>query len=390
MNMLGIIAPVERLSERLRPPIWQRVVDWAVRSRAFLLVVVLPSLIVATYLFLIASNQYESEAHYLVRSVEAPALPGVGVSQALSMVTGASAAQNEAMSVADYLTSHDAVAALRREDSLVQRFHRPDVDPFSRLRTPNPTPEKLLTYYRDQVSVKYNTETGITVLKVHSFRPNDSYELVRKLLQLGEQRVNVLNERSYHDAIAQARGQLSEAEDSLAQAQSQLTAFRQSRADIDPQASGQAQIGLVTAVAEQLAAARTQLSAMQRTIRTSSPQYQAVAARVRALEAQVGAQSGRLTSGSQSIAGHIGGYQSLQLRQQFAAKRYEVAAASLQTAREQALRQQLYVVRIVDANMPVKSTYPQRWRILGTVLFALLLAYSIGWLIVAGVREHSI
>jgi capsular polysaccharide transport system permease protein len=39
--------------------------------------------------------------------------------------------------------------------------------------------------------------------------------------------------------------------------------------------------------------------------------------------------------------------------------------------------------------MPVKSTYPERWRILGTVVVALLLIYSIGWLIVAGVREHA-
>ena len=39
--------------------------------------------------------------------------------------------------------------------------------------------------------------------------------------------------------------------------------------------------------------------------------------------------------------------------------------------------------------MPVKALYPERWRVLATLLIGLLLAYSIGWLIVAGVREHS-
>jgi len=43
----------------------------------------------------------------------------------------------------------------------------------------------------------------------------------------------------------------------------------------------------------------------------------------------------------------------------------------------------------VNPNMPVKALFPERWRILATVLISLLLVYSIGWLIVAGVREHA-
>ena len=66
-----------------------------------------------------------------------------------------------------------------------------------------------------------------------------------------------------------------------------------------------------------------------------------------------------------------------------------MAAASLEKAREQAIQQQLYLQRVVNPNMPVKALYPERGRILGTVLVSLLLIYSIGWLIVAGVREHA-
>ncbi len=46
-------------------------------------------------------------------------------------------------------------------------------------------------------------------------------------------------------------------------------------------------------------------------------------------------------------------------------------------------------MRVGDANMPVKALFPERWRILLTVVVALLLTYSIGWLIAAGVREHA-
>jgi capsular polysaccharide transport system permease protein len=388
MNMHGFMTPADGASAADIGPV-RRILKRVRDRRWFLGIVVLPSLIVALYLFAYASDQYESEAHILVRSASGTISPTSGVGAALSLVTGNVADQNEAMSVADYLTSHDAVTELRRHDRLVERFRKPGVDILSRLHSDDPTPERLLRYYRKQVDVKFNTETGITVVKVHSFTPRDSYEIARRLLEIGEQRVNMLNARSFNDAIANSRRQLAEAEDALALSDSQMTAFRRDRGDIDPQASGQAQLGLVSTLRGQLAMARAQLSTMDGMINRSSPQYQALLARVTALQAQVDAQAGRLVGDRGAIANDISGYQALQLRREFLAKRYEAAAAGLEKAREQALQQQLYLVRIVDANMPVKAMFPERWRILATLVITLLLVYSIGWLIVAGVREHA-
>lgn len=388
MNVHGIIEPAD-LELVARPSRARSAIAWVRRNRALMLVVLLPTLLVGAYLYLVASDQYESEAHFLVHAADTTPQPGIGVNQVLSMATGVSAGQNEAMSVADYLTSHDAVARLRREDALVDRFHRADVDLLSRLWSADPAPERLLSYYRRQVNVEYNTETGITVLTIHGFTPDDAYHLARKLLLLGEQRVNQLNERSYRDAIAVAQDQLAEAERAVTTNGVALTRFRQSRADIDPQVSGQAQVGLVTNLTGQLAAARAQLTATRAAISADSPQVRALEGRVRSLGGELARQSGRLTGSDRTIAGDIGGYEDLKMRQEFLAKRYDAAASALQQARERALRQQLYVVRVVDANMPVKALFPQRFRILATVFVSLMLAYSIGWLIVAGVREHA-
>jgi len=388
MNMHGFMTPADQAPEHEIGPM-ERVWSWLRQRRWFLGAVVLPTLLVGLYLFAYASDQYESEAHFLVRSANGTMTPSTGVSAALNLVTGGSSGQNEAMSVADYLTSHDAVDELRRHDRLVERFRRPGVDILTRLRSDNPPPERLLRYYQKQVHVKFNTETGITVIKVHSFTPQDSYDIARKLMAIGERRVNEMNARSFNDAIANSRRQLAEAETALSISDSQMTAFRRNRNDIDPQATGQAQLGLVSTLTGQLAVGRAQLNAMGGMISTSSPQYQALASHVKALEAQVNAQQGRLAGNGSAIANDISGYQALTLRREFLAKRYEAAAASLEKAREQAQQQQLYLVRVVDANMPVKAMFPERWRILATVLISLLLVYSIGWLIVAGVREHA-
>ena len=145
---------------------------------------------------------------------------------------------------------------------------------------------------------------------------------------------------------------------------------------------------MVSGMTGALSAAKAQLSAMSQLIGTDNPQYLALSQRVRSLERELAAQSGKLTGRGSTIADSLGGYEDLKVRQDFAAKRYEAAAANLEKARETASRQQLYLVRIVEPNLPGRSEYPERGRIVLTVVLGLPLCYGIGWLLVAGVREH--
>lgn len=364
--------------------------DWAKCNRAFLLIVVLPTLIIAAYYYFVAADQYQSEAHFVVRTADAS--PGVssGLGSFLGMTPGISQTRSDALSVNDYLDSQDAVLSLNRRVNLIDRFRRPEADSATRLWDANPTPEALLRYYRKQVSVHFDSDSGITKLQVRTFRPEDSYAIIRQLMLMGEQRVNLLNQRSLTDTLSSARRQLADAETALAAFQVRMTNFRQQRGDIDPEGSGKAQIGLVSTLSIALTQARAQLASMQGIISPSSPQYVATAARVRALSAQVAGQSGRLVVGGDAIAANLGNYEDLKVRQEFAAKRYEAAAANMEKARDQATKQQLYIVRVVEPNLPVKSQFPERGRIVLTVFFSLLITYAIGWLMMAGVKEHSL
>jgi capsular polysaccharide transport system permease protein len=376
---------------RASAPSLARKIERRLRAhRVFLLVVALPTLLVSLYFGLIATNQYEAEAHFIVRSSQdEPAAP-TGLGQVLNFAGPMGEAQSESLSVGDYLSSHDAVAALSRDDQLVQRFRRPEIDFLSRLYPADPQAETLLKYYRRHVNVEYNSETGITTLRVRMFRPEDSYAVIGGLLKLGEHRVNDLNVRIYQETLAVANRQLEDAEGAVAHSQSSITGFRQSNQDIDPNGVGAAQIRLVSDLNGNLAQARAQLASMAGSIKSDSPQYRALTARIQALQAQVGAQTGRMaSSGGRSIATDLGAFESLRMRQDFAAKRYASAAAALEQARDRAMKQELFVLRVVEPNLPQKSNYPKRLTIIATVFFGLLFVYSIGWLIVAGVKEHA-
>jgi capsular polysaccharide transport system permease protein len=388
--MHGTISPELRhpAADTLTPA-GGRMGRWLYRWRAFLVVVVVPTLIVAAYYYLVAADQYESEAHFQVRSNE-PEVPQIGgIGAVLGMAGSQSKAHEDALSVADYLGSHDAVQALQNQIALTSVFQRPEADFFGRYSASDQSSEKLLKFFHRQVEVGTTSDTGITFVRARTFRPADSVRIVDTMLKLGEQRVNSLNARSLEGALAASRRQLREAEADFNTAQVRLTAFRQGRSNIDPQGTGQAQVQLVSRMQAELAMARAQLSAMAAAISTGSPQYQALSAHVRSLATQVAAENSKLTSGENSIAAGLGDYTELQARQQFAGKRYEAAAAAVEEAREQARRQQLYLVRIVNPNMPQQALYPKRAKIVLTFFGTLVLLYALGWLIVAGMREHA-
>jgi capsular polysaccharide transport system permease protein len=373
--------PIRQRRSRLRQVLVRR--GW------FLLFVVLPTVLTAIYYYGIAAKQYESEARFIVRGSQSngPQLSGLG--QILGMSAGLSAAQSEAFSVDDYMNSHDAVSALQKKLDLISMFRRPQADFFARLWWPDPSAETLLRYYRNQVTIKYNEDTGITTIKANTFEPEDSRNLVQAMLSLGEDRVNEFNRRAIEDTIQVAQREVDSAEKRVIAAQQALTTFRMNEQDIDPQKTSTAQLSLINTLQVQLVQARAQLAGMGVSVRPDSPQYVALQNRIHALEGQVATEAARLTGRTGSLAPVLANYEELTLKREFAQTSYTSALTALENARLQAMRQQLFVVDVVRANLPERALFPRRTMMVATVFLALLLTYSIGWLIVAGMKEHA-
>jgi len=358
-------------------------------NRFFIGFVIVPTLIVSAYYVCFASDQYESSADYIVRHAENSST-SEGMGQILGFSLGSSASSSEAYVVQQYLLSHDAVDRLRHEDNLVAMYRRPGVDWISRIWSAAPKPETLLKYYKKHVTLQQDETSGITHLEVHTFRPEDSREIATKLLQMGEEQINHINERTYIDQVANAQRELDEANRQLTEVQAKMTSYRRGTQDIDPADSGKAQVSMVTGLTANLVAARAKLQAMTGVVSPASPQYVAMTRQVRALEAQVNAQAAEMAGPGHSIANRLGDFEQLQVKREQIAKVYAAAAVQLEQARAEAKRKQLYLIRIVSPNMPVKSEFPKRGIIVLEVFASLFFAYAIGWLLWAGVKEHAL
>lgn len=354
--------------------------------KAFVAVVVAPTLLATIYFAGIASPRYVSEAKFVVRSQSQQAPSPLGF--ALQGV-GLSTSQTDAFSVHQYIESRQAIADLQKAMPLRDMLAPRGADPFFRFPRfgEGRTNEDLHNAFTRFLTVGYDSTTGISTLRVEAFSPEDARHIATGLLEGGEDLVNQLNERSSSQAVVDAQRRVSEAEERLASVQAMLATFRNREGLIDPTqtaSEGGELIGRLMSSLAELRAERAQLSAGA----PQSPQLPALDTRILAYERQIAAERAKLVGNTSSLAPKIGAYERLSLDQELAGREVAAARSSLDDARIEARRQQLYLEQVVTPNLPDKATEPKRLLAILSVLLSTLLAYGVGWLIWAGVREH--
>lgn len=363
-----------------RTPPWRRL------PLGLLLVVVLPTLLAAIYFLLIATPRYVSESHFIVRSGSQNQPSSLGV--ALQSV-GLSASQTDAFAVLEYISSRDGLETLQGRFDLPAIYGPAGADPLSRWPRfwEKSSDEGLYKGFRRFMTVGYNGSTGISVLRVEAFRARDAQALNEALLAGGEALINRLNERAAADAIVEAARTRDEAQARVAAAQLALTAFRNREQYLDPTraaAESSQLIGGLLASVAQLKAERSQLAAEA----PNSPQLPVLNARINAFERQIAEERAKIAGQSDSLAPKVATYEELTMQREFADRELAQATARLASAEQEARRQKLYLERIVNPSLPDSPTQPRRWYAVLTVLMSTLLAYGVGWLLWAGVREH--
>jgi capsular polysaccharide transport system permease protein len=351
-------------------------------------IVGLPTLIAGVYYFAIASDLYLSEAKFIIRSPKQVQASGIG---ALLQSTGLGRADDDTAAVQDFITSRDAVRQLEQKNQLREIFNRPEGDFITRFpgilfwRTDF---EALFWRYDHFISVVTDTSTGVTTLAVKAYRPEDSQMLATAVLNYSEQLINELNERARRDALATARGEVERAEQRIAQVQTELTAYRVKQKMLDPKSASSGVLELIGQMNAALANARTQLGELLNNS-PNSPQIPLVKNRIASLDKLIAEERAKLSGAADSVVSTLTEYERLNLQRELAEKALASAFTSLEAARLEAQRQQLYLETIAQPNLADYPLYPKRFVSFFMVLVSCLLVYGIAWLLIASAREHA-
>ncbi len=356
-------------------------------DKTFLITVAIPTLIAGCYFGFIASDRYVSESRFIVRNPQKTVPSGLG---ALLQGTSLARSQDDTYSVHDFILSRDALRELEQKVRFRQEFSDPNIDVFGRFPRldRDASFEALYRYYEDHVAIDYDTASSISVLRVTAFSAKEAYDINDQLLGMGETLVNSLNARARQDLIKTAEAEVHAAEAVSSSAATALSTFRSSHAVFDPEKQGALQLAGITKIEEDLHASELQLAEMER-VAPANPQVGMLQARVDSLRRRLASETARVTGASDSLTAKSAQYDQLVMRNAFAERELAAALSSLETARNEALRKQLYLERLVRPNLPDRALEPRRIRSVFMVFVLGMICWGVLSMVVSSVKEHQ-
>lgn len=361
---------------------------WRMFSPLFWITVVIPTVCAVVYFSVWASDQYISESSFVVRSARNQA--SVGGLGALLQSAGLSRSQDDTYTVQEYIRSRTALNELQQQLP-VRSYYENEGDIFSRF---NPigldnSEEAFYEYYLKRVGVSLDALSGISVLTVQSFKPEESQAVNQALLAKAEHLINQLNQRARRDTVEFAQQSIAVAEERVKESADNLMEYRTKNGIFDLKEQSAVQMGLVSKLQDELIVIQTQLDQV-RAVTPDNPQIPGLKAREQSLRREIAQQMQKISgSGDHSIAAKAAEYQRLYIENELAEKQLAAAISSLEAAKAEADRQQLYLEVISQPNKPDMAQKPERLYNIIAVLVIGLMAYGILSLLIASVREHK-
>ena len=350
--------------------------------------VIIPTFCSLIYFSVWASDQYTSESSFVVRSARSQSsLTGLG---ALLQSAGFARSQDDTYTVQEYMRSRSALDALQKQIP-VRAYYEEKGDIFSRF---NPfgffdSKEAFYQYYAKKVGINFDSIAGISILQVQSFDAKESKQINEALLKRGEELINQLNDRARKDTITFAEQNVQVAEERVKESADGLMEYRTKNGIFDLKGQSEVQLGLVSKLQDELIVIQTQLDQV-RAITPDNPQIPGLKAREQSLRKEITQQMSLISGkGDGSIASKAAEYQRLYIENELAEKQLAAAIGSLESAKAEADRQQLYLEVISQPNEPDMPQAPNRvYNIVATLIIGLMI-YGILSLLTASIREHK-
>jgi capsular polysaccharide transport system permease protein len=361
-------------------------VSFVKKHALFFVFVFLPTLAAILYFGFLASDVYISESKFVVKSPDKPAINGLGAILGGGGLTNSTAELHGAQTFA---TSRDALRAVNKNGVFEKAYSGPAISIFDRFAPfgISRSFESLYRYFRGKVDVTVDTSSSISTLIVKAYTPGDAKRFNEQLLELSEAKVNELNSRGREDLVKYAEVDVDLAQQRARNAALSMAAFRNRSRLVDPEKQAAVQLQMISKLQDELIATRTQLLQLQQ-FAPENPQVDVLRTKAAKLNRDIGAETSEMAGGSGSLATSTPEYERLQLESQVADKQLASALASLEDARNDARRKQVYVERIVEPNLPDAALEPRRIRSIIATLLVGLIAWGVVSLLFAGVREH--
>lgn len=341
--------------------------------------------VVSVYWLLIASDKYLSETNVVLETPQLAA-PTLNFS---SLLGGGGKDTGDMLLLRDYLLSVDMLKLVESEVGFKEHYSKTDWDFFSRLSSENVTIEELHEYYLNRVSIELDEYAKVLRIKVESFSPEVSYEIVNLLIAKGEAHMNHMGQRLASEQVRFLENQVSLLNENFDAARQELLDYQNNNGLVSPTGTVENLSAVVASLEAKLASLKAEKKVLRSYQSTRSPQIKRVATQISALEEQIVYESKRMAKKSGNALNSLSSeYQTLELRAMFAQESYSGALAALETTRIEAARKLKQVSILQSPTFAEYSVKPRRiYNMTVYLIIALFLTLILQMLILI-VRDH--
>ncbi|WP_237685079.1 sugar transporter [Szabonella alba] len=356
---------------------------------SFLGLVLLPVLVSAAYLWLVAQDQYASTLGFSVRTEE--------ISSSLDLLGGitrlSGGGSSDSDILYDYIHSQELVGDLDAQIGLrgiyARAWPRDPVFAFD----PDSTIEDLVSHWERKVRITYDSNSGLMTLQVLAFTPEAATLIAEHILERSTEKINALAAEARDDATRYARIEMDRALERLKTAREAMTGFRIRTQMVDPAADLQGQMGVLNNLQAQLAESYIELDLLRVTTNSTDPRIIQAEQRIVVIRNRIEEERRKFSEsenipGGEDYATMVSEFERLTVDREFAEQAYSVALASYDSALAEAQRKSRYLAAHIRPTQAEKSEYPQRWTLLGLTGFFLFAAWAIAVLIFYSIRDR--
>lgn len=354
---------------------------------SFVLAVVVPMLLTIMYLWGFAKDQYLSSMSFSVRTENLQS--ATDFLGGLSSITGSSSSDVDILT--QFIASSDLIHTVDSEIDLSEVFSVAWPRDFLFAYNPSGFFEDLHDYWNNIVLTQ--SENGIVTLTVRSYDPQTSYDIILAIYKASRELINRLSDEAHADATRFSRDELQASEERLSAAREAMTNFRLEAQIVDPNATLQAQMGILTQLQVQLAESLVQRNLLSRSASNSDPRLNDINQKIAALEAQIEIEQQKFSRGGQGPGGGdyatlFADYERLSSDLLFAEQAYRTAQLAYTAALADAKRTARYLVSHVQPTIAEKSLYPHRLTQLIVMVLFVSLLWSVGLLVYYSLRDR--
>ena len=262
-------------------------------NKFFILIFSSLTFVTFSYYYLIGRSKYLVTSSLVVRKTSNNQNPGLSLSSIIGV--GNQQSLEDARYVEVYVQSPQVLQDLEDELDFNRAYSKKGLDVFSGIK-PSSSRETKYRFFKNQIKVSLNSNSGIIELTTYAFKPEDALKINRFLIKQTEIFVNSLNQEVYKRQLDFGKEQIAMAKLKLDNEIKKLETFQSNYKMLNIEYESKSTLNMIAGLESKLVDLQIKLSDAKRLFLDNTPEIKYLSDQVDILKKQIEKERTKLVS----------------------------------------------------------------------------------------------